>query len=65
MQEGGVTRKVDGSKLPQDFENVIAPHLGISGWSLETESDGWFFVGVILPKPDPAISSPVPAESDQ
>ena len=65
MQEGGVTRKVDGSKLPQDFENVIAPHLGISGWSLETESDGWFFVGVILPKPDPVVSNPVPTESDQ
>lgn len=65
MQEGGVTRKVDGSKLPQDFENVIAPHLGISGWSIETEADGWFFVGVILPKPDPAVSNPVPAESDQ
>ncbi len=65
MQEGGVTRKVDGSKLPQDFENVIAPHLGISGWSLETEADGWFFVGVILPKPEPNNSSPAPVESDQ
>lgn len=65
MQEGGVTRKVDGSKLPQDFENVIAPHLGVSGWSLETESDGWFFVGVILPKPDPTVTNADPATSDQ
>jgi len=57
MQEGEVTRKIDGSKLPQDFENVVAPHLGISGWSLETEADGWFFVGVILAKQAPTTGA--------
>lgn len=57
MQEGEVTRKIDGSKLPQDFENVVAPHLGISGWSLETEADGWFFVGVILAKQAPTAGA--------
>lgn len=66
MQEGEVTRKIDGSKLPQDFENVVAPHLGISGWSVETETDGWFFVGVILAKPSPTTgASTSAATSDQ
>ncbi len=65
MQEGEVTRKIDGSKLPQDFENVVAPHLGISGWSLETEADGWFFVGVILAKSPPETAAPVVLDDDQ
>ena len=64
MQEGEITRKVDGSKLPQDFENIVAPHLGISGWSLETEADGWFFVGVILPKPQAEAATAPKTQSE-
>lgn len=51
MQQGEVAQKIDGSKLPQDFENVVAPHLGTSGWSFETEADGWFFIGIMIPRP--------------
>jgi hypothetical protein len=65
MQDGEITRKVDGSKLPQDFENVVAPHLGISGWSLETEADGWFFVGVIMAKSKLSASAAVVAPQDR
>jgi hypothetical protein len=65
MQEGEITRKVDGSKLPQDFENVVAPHLGISGWSLETEPEGWFFVGVIMAKPKLAAGTALSSPGEQ
>jgi hypothetical protein len=51
--------------LPQDFENVVAPHLGISGWSLETEADGWFFVGVIMAKSKLSASAAVVAPQDR
>ena len=50
MQQGRMAQKIDGSKLPQDFENVVAPHLGISGWSFEAEEDGWFFIGIMIPR---------------
>lgn len=50
MQQGDMAQKIDGSKLPQDFENVVAPYLGLSGWSFEVEPDGWFFIGIMIPR---------------
>lgn len=57
MQQGDMAKKIDGSKLPQDFENVVAPHLGLSGWSFENEDNGWFFVGIMVPKPTQAAAA--------
>lgn len=56
VKEGEMGKKIDGSKLPQDFENVVAPHLGMSAWSLESETDGWFFVAAVLPKAKPSLT---------
>ena len=42
--------QIDGSKLPADFQNVVAPYLGPSGWVLETEQGGWRITGCILKK---------------
>lgn len=43
-------QKLDGSKLPEDFEKSVAPYLGPSGWVLEAESDGWRVTGCALKK---------------
>ena len=43
-------QKLDGSKLPADFDKSIAPYFGPMGWVLETESDGWGISGVLLKK---------------
>ena len=43
-------QKLDGSKLPSDYQESIAPYLGPSGWVLETKSDGWRMTGCILKK---------------
>lgn len=41
-------QKIDGSKLPTNYELHIAPFLGPSGWVMETLDDGWLFTGVVL-----------------
>lgn len=43
-------QKLDGSKLPADFDKSIAPYFGPMGWVLETESDGWGITGCVLKK---------------
>jgi len=43
-------QKLDGSKLPGDFDKSIAPYFGPMGWVLETESDGWGMSGLLLKK---------------
>ena len=45
-----LVQRFDGSKLPKDFEKAIAPYLGIFGWVLETEDDGWLITGCVLKK---------------
>jgi hypothetical protein len=47
------TQKLDGSKLPADFKNDVAPYFGPAGWVMESTRDGWLFTGVTL-KRDPA-----------
>ena len=32
-------QKIDGSMLPADFENDVAPYFGPSGWVMETTYD--------------------------
>ncbi len=64
FKEGDMAKKIDGSKLPQDFENVVAPFLGLSGWSVETEEDGWFFIAAILPRPKASLTT-VPETVDK
>lgn len=41
-------QKIDGSMLPADFENDVAPYFGPSGWVMETTYEGWLFSGVVL-----------------
>ena len=43
-------QKVDGSKLPENYAESIAPFLGPTGWVLETEKYGWRITGCILKK---------------
>lgn len=50
--DGDIVReqKLDGSKLPADFDKSIAPFFGPMGWFLETETDGWRISGAVLKK---------------
>ena len=41
---------IDGSDLPADFDNEMAPFLGQSGWAMETTDFGWRFSGCVLAK---------------
>lgn len=43
-------KKLDGKQLPADYEKSVSPYLGLAGWSLENDPNGWFFLGCILPK---------------
>ena len=43
-------QKVDGSKLPENFDIHIAPFLGPAGWVTEAEDDGWRITGCTLAK---------------
>ncbi|MEQ1906296.1 MAG: hypothetical protein ABL888_19085, partial [Pirellulaceae bacterium] len=43
-------QRFDGSSLPQDFDGVVAPFLGYSGWALETQADGWLISGGVIKK---------------
>ena len=45
-------QKIDGSTLPSDFENDIAPHFGPAGWVLECNDKGWLITGVMLDRED-------------
>jgi hypothetical protein len=40
----------DGSTLPANYLEQIAPFLGPSGWVMETEQDGWRVTGCVLKK---------------
>ena len=40
----------DGSTLPANYLEQIAPFLGPSGWVIETEQDGWRVTGCVLKK---------------
>lgn len=42
--------KLDGSKLPDNYEKQIAPYFGPMGWVLETEENGWRITGCVLKK---------------
>ena len=42
--------KVDIKKMPADFDNSVAKYLGLTGWKMISEEDGWSIVGCILPK---------------
>ena len=41
-------QRLDGSTLPTDFENDVAPYFGPGGWVLEAGDDGWLITGVML-----------------
>lgn len=43
-------KRLDGSKLPADFQKDIAPFLGLMGWINEVEDDGWRISGCVLKK---------------
>ena len=45
-------QKIDGSKLPEDYE-VVARYMGPSGWVMETTKDGWLATGCVLKKKSP------------
>ena len=43
-------QKIDGSKLPSDFDGEVAPYLGTAGWVMEIEDNGWRFTGCVVKK---------------
>ena len=43
-------QKLDGTKLPENYNKAIAPFLGPMGWVMEAEEEGWRITGVVLPK---------------
>ncbi|MGY8750115.1 MAG: hypothetical protein ACKVHR_18905 [Pirellulales bacterium] len=43
-------QKLDGSKLPENYEVSIAPYFGPMGWVMETHEDGWRITGCIIKK---------------
>lgn len=47
---GGRQQKIDGTTLPENYADAVAPYLGPSGWACETTEDGWLFSGCILKK---------------
>ena len=50
-------QKLDVEKMPADFEKSVAKYLGLTGWKMITEQDGWSVVGCILPKmPEAEVS---------
>ena len=46
------TQKIDGSKLPSDFDKHVAPYFGPAGWVMESTKDGWLFSGIMLERQD-------------
>ena len=53
-------QKIDGTKLPENYAEEVAPYLGPSGWISESLEDGWLFSGCILKKkgPDELVKNP-------
>jgi hypothetical protein len=43
-------QKLDGTKLPENFEVSIAPYFGPMGWVMETHENGWRITGCIIKK---------------
>lgn len=43
-------QQIDASKLPADYENLVAPYFGPSGTVGEVLEDGWLWSGVVLKK---------------
>ena len=43
-------QKLDGSKLPENYEVSIAPYFGPMGWVMESHDDGWRITGCIIKK---------------
>lgn len=43
-------QKLDGSKLPADYQKNIAPYFGPMGWVVEKGDDGWRITGCIVKK---------------
>jgi hypothetical protein len=43
-------QKLDGSKLPADYAESIAPYFGPMGWVMETDDDGWRITGCVIKK---------------
>ncbi len=43
-------QKLDGSKLPADYEKSIAPYFGPMGWVMESNEEGWRITGCITKK---------------
>ena len=43
-------QQIDGSTLPENYRESVAPFLGPSGYVMETKEDGWRITGVILKK---------------
>ena len=51
MEEDLVRKqKLDGSKLPADYEKSIAPYFGPMGWVMETDKKGWRITGCVAKK---------------
>ena len=43
-------QQIDGSTLPKNYSEAVAPFLGPSGYAMETKDDGWRLTGVLLKK---------------
>ena len=43
-------QRIDGSKLPSDYDKTVAPYLGPSGWVMENLDDGWLFTYCLMEK---------------
>lgn len=56
-------QKLDGSKLPENYEVSIAPYFGPMGWVMETHEDGWRITGCIIKKK--ALTEVVQKTSDK
>lgn len=41
---------IDGSTLPNNYSESVAPFLGPAGYAMETKEDGWRLTGVLLKK---------------
>lgn len=68
-EEAERQQKLDGSKLPENFQESIAPYLGPTGWAMEVEENGWRITGCMLSRKDVAVvnqeSTPETAVEDR
>ena len=48
-------QRINGAKLPADYNNVVGRYLGPSGWVMETLDDGWLFSYCWLEKQDASL----------